>query len=182
MASKDDHTLTPEICENVTLQGKRDFAGSWGRELILAHLGWPKVMTKSFQEGCRRNQSQKKKMWWWSQRLEWCALKMQKETVSQGCRRPLEAGKSKEMDFFSKAPRGKTMMSPLQWGPSGLLFGFGFGFLVFLGLHPQHKQVPRLGVELDLQLPAYTTAAAMQYPSRVCDIHHSSQQHWIPTE
>ena len=31
-------------------------------------------------------------------------------------------------------------------------------FFVFLGSHPRHMEVPRLGVELELQLPAYTTA------------------------
>ena len=31
-------------------------------------------------------------------------------------------------------------------------------FLFFLGLQVQHMEVPRLGVELQLQLPAYTTA------------------------
>ena len=30
----------------------------------------------------------------------------------------------------------------------------------FLGPHLQHKEVPRLGVESELQLPAYTTATA----------------------
>ena len=30
----------------------------------------------------------------------------------------------------------------------------------FLGPHLQHMEVPRLGVELELQLPAYTTATA----------------------
>ena len=35
-------------------------------------------------------------------------------------------------------------------------------------------EVPRIGVQLGLQLPAYTTAT--QDPSRVCDQHHSSQQ------
>ena len=40
-------------------------------------------------------------------------------------------------------------------------------------------EVPRLGVKLELQLAAYTTAIAMQDPSLVCDLHHSSQQ---PTE
>ena len=35
-------------------------------------------------------------------------------------------------------------------------------FLVFLGQHPQHMEIPRLGVESELQLPAYTTATAMQ--------------------
>ena len=49
----------------------------------------------------------------------------------------------------------------------------------FLGLHLQHMEVPRLGVELELQLPAYTSGTAMQDPSRVCDLHHSSQQHQI---
>ena len=29
-------------------------------------------------------------------------------------------------------------------------------------MHLQDMEVPRLGVKLDLQLPAYTTAAAMQ--------------------
>ena len=33
-----------------------------------------------------------------------------------------------------------------------------FFFFVFLGLHLQHVEVPRLGVQLELQLPAYTTA------------------------
>ena len=40
-------------------------------------------------------------------------------------------------------------------------------------------EVPRLGIELELQLLAYTTATAMTDPSRVCDLHHSSRQHQI---
>ena len=36
-------------------------------------------------------------------------------------------------------------------------------------------EVPRLGDELELQLPAYATAKAMQDPSRICNLHHSSQ-------
>ena len=38
-------------------------------------------------------------------------------------------------------------------------------------------EVPRLGVESELQLPAYTTATAIRDPSRV--LYHSSQQHQI---
>ena len=34
----------------------------------------------------------------------------------------------------------------------------------FLGLHLQHMDVPRLGVVLELQLPAYTTATAAPDP------------------
>ena len=39
-----------------------------------------------------------------------------------------------------------------------------FFFFFFLGLHPQHMKGPRLGVESELQLPAYTTATAMPDP------------------
>ena len=35
------------------------------------------------------------------------------------------------------------------------------------------------GVELELQMPAYTTATATWDPSSICDLHHSSQQHWV---
>ena len=49
----------------------------------------------------------------------------------------------------------------------------------FLGPHSQHMEVPMLGVELGLQLLAYATATAVQDPSHVCDLHHSSQQRWI---
>ena len=45
-----------------------------------------------------------------------------------------------------------------------------------LGLYQQHMEGPRLGVELELQLPVYTTAMAMQDLSFICDLHHSSQQ------
>ena len=48
---------------------------------------------------------------------------------------------------------------------------------VFLGLHPWYTDVPRLGVKLELQLPAYATATATWDLSHVCDLHHSS---WPP--
>ena len=40
-------------------------------------------------------------------------------------------------------------------------------------------EIPRLGVESELQLLAYDTATITWDPSRVCDLHHSSQQCWI---
>ena len=43
----------------------------------------------------------------------------------------------------------------------------------------QHMEIPRLGIELNLQLPTYTTATATQDPSHICDLCHSSQQCWI---
>ena len=52
-------------------------------------------------------------------------------------------------------------------------------FSCFLGPHLQHMEVPRLGLELELQLLAYTTAPAMQDLSLVCKLHHSSWQPWI---
>ena len=40
-------------------------------------------------------------------------------------------------------------------------------------------EVPRLGVESELQRLAYTTATATQDPSLICDLPHSSVQCWI---
>ena len=56
-----------------------------------------------------------------------------------------------------------------------ILFIYLFIFC-FLGLHLQHTELPRLGVESELQLPAYTTAIAMWDPSFICDLHRSSWQ------
>ena len=49
----------------------------------------------------------------------------------------------------------------------------------FLWPHLWHMEVPRLGIELELQLPAYTSATAMPDLSCICDLHHSSQHHRI---
>jgi len=40
-------------------------------------------------------------------------------------------------------------------------------------------EVPRLGVESELQLPAKATATATQDPSHIFDLHHSSRQRRI---
>ena len=50
-----------------------------------------------------------------------------------------------------------------------------FIFLSFLGLHLWHMEIPRLGVELELRLPAYATVAAIPDPSHICDLLHSSR-------
>ena len=52
-----------------------------------------------------------------------------------------------------------------------------FFFFFFSGPHPWHMEVPRLGVDLEPQLPAYTIAMATPDPSCICDLYHSSQQH-----
>ena len=49
-------------------------------------------------------------------------------------------------------------------------------FFFFLCLHPWLRDVARLGIESELQLPAYATATATWDPCHVCDLHHSSWQ------
>ena len=51
-----------------------------------------------------------------------------------------------------------------------------FFFWCFLGLHLRHMEIPRLGVQSELQLLAYATATAKWDLSLVHHIHHSSQQ------
>ena len=51
-----------------------------------------------------------------------------------------------------------------------------FIHLFILQLHVWHMEVPKLGVEWQLELPACATATAMWDPSRICNLHHSSQQ------
>ena len=55
---------------------------------------------------------------------------------------------------------------------------FYFCMCVSLGPNPWHMEVPRLGFESELQLPAYTTATATR-PSHIYDQHHSLWQHQI---
>ena len=52
---------------------------------------------------------------------------------------------------------------------------------LFCSLGPQmwHMEVPRLGVEWEPQLLAYTTAIATQDLNHIHDLHHSSEQRWI---
>ena len=47
----------------------------------------------------------------------------------------------------------------------------------FLQLHPRHMEVPRLEVELEPQVLAYTTATTTATPdlSRICGLHHGSR-------
>ena len=57
-----------------------------------------------------------------------------------------------------------------QGGKNGIkeILAFFFFSFVFLGLHPGHMEVPRLGVKSELKPPAYTTTTAMPDPSCVC--------------
>ena len=53
---------------------------------------------------------------------------------------------------------------------------FSFFFFCFLGPHSRHIEVPRLGVDLELQLPGCTTASTPPDLSQVYNLHHSSRQ------
>ena len=59
------------------------------------------------------------------------------------------------------------------------VFFFFFFFFFFFRAKPVAYEAPRLGVFLELQLPAYTTATAMQNPSHFCNLHYSSHQQRI---
>ena len=61
-----------------------------------------------------------------------------------------------------------------------IFLNFILFYFCFLGPHPWHMKVPSLGVKLEPQLLAYTTATATWDPSQVCDLHHSSKQRQIP--
>ena len=47
------------------------------------------------------------------------------------------------------------------------------------GLHLLHLEVPRLGIESELQMLAYSPATAIPDPSYVSNLHHSSEPCWI---
>ena len=53
------------------------------------------------------------------------------------------------------------------------LFCLLFCFVLFLGLHPRHMEVPRLGVHSELYPLAYATATTTQDPSHICDLYHT---------
>ena len=44
------------------------------------------------------------------------------------------------------------------------ILGFDNFFFSFLQPHPQHMEVPRLGLKSELQLPTYTTATTSPDP------------------
>jgi len=72
------------------------------------------------------------------------------------------------MDEETEAQRGEKVIPKVN-PPTAFFFGF-------LGPHLQHTEVPRLGVESELQPLAYATATATQDASLICGLHFSSQQ------
>ena len=83
--------------------------------------------------------------------------------------------KSRNISQFSGSKKYRVLQDQVSW----VFLVFFVCFLFFLGPHPQHMEVSRLGVKSELWLLTYTTATATSDPSCVCNLHHSSQQ---PTE
>ena len=76
-------------------------------------------------------------------------------------------------DIFYSAKMRKNATKITQ----GLVFClFVCLFSPFLWLHLQYKEVPGLGDELELQLPAYTTATATPDLSHICNLHLTFRQ------
>ena len=102
-----------------------------------------------------------------------------------------------ELKWMRKMSSGENMWGVLIWlFVRGLITSFlnlilynhlqkikyllAFIFYLFiLGPHLWHMEVPRQGVQSELQLLAYATATATSDLSQVCDLQHSSRQHQI---
>ena len=69
--------------------------------------------------------------------------------------------------------QGDKPKTGLDTSRSRLCKRVGFLFLAFFTPHLWQSEVPRVRVESELQLPAYTTATATQDPSSIWDPHHS---------
>ena len=79
----------------------------------------------------------------------------------------------------TEVPQRAVLFS--SWASLNSIFNFFltirfvlFCFVLFLGPYPWHMEVPWLRVQSELQLLTYVTARAMQDPSCICDLHHSS--------
>ena len=80
--------------------------------------------------------------------------------------------------------QGPGTVLPCSWQAQSdflLFLSFFLSFFFFLLFRatptaPQHMEVPRLGADSELQLPAYATATATWDSSRVCDLHHTCCQ------
>ena len=78
--------------------------------------------------------------------------------------------------YFSPSVWPGSDLSSFRGSYSFFFFFSLFYFILVLGPHLQHMEVPRLRVESVLQLPTYTTVTATWDPTLICDLHHSSPQ------
>ena len=94
------------------------------------------------------------------------------------------------MEYYSAIKKNDVMPFEATWmeletlilseiSQNGFIFCLSVClFVCFSGLHLRHIEIPRLRVESELQLPDYTTVTVSWDPSCICDLHHSSLQHW----
>ena len=91
-----------------------------------------------------------------------------------------------QLNPFDKGIKLVTNFCKYKWGyikgPKYFLFFFFFFFFFFCypRPYPQHTEFPRLGVESELQPPAYPKATATQDLSCICKLHHCPWQRPIP--
>ena len=91
------------------------------------------------------------------------------------------------LSFNLHCPMGHpfSLVQDDRWIPNSLTSinqysGFShIFFFFFLRPYSRHMEVPRLGVESELELPACATPTVMRDLSHVCHLHHSSRQCWI---
>ena len=74
-------------------------------------------------------------------------------------------------DFLIVSLDEQKFLIFMKLNVSGFFVFCFLSFLLFLGLLPRHMEVPRLGVELELQPPAYARAIATRDLSCVCNLH-----------
>ena len=74
---------------------------------------------------------------------------------------------------------GNQYLQSVLNNPVNLNFLFLFLFFLLFRVKPWHMEVPRQGVESELQPLAFTTAIPTHDLSCVCDLHHSSWQRQI---
>ena len=75
---------------------------------------------------------------------------------------------------INRGEDGSSTVCVFHYNDFFLIFK-NFFFFALVG----HMEGPMLGAESALQPLAYTTATATLDPSRICNLHHSSQQGWI---
>ena len=80
---------------------------------------------------------------------------------------------------FLPASGSKPFLQVLQPPRISYFYFYLCIYFVFSGPPPWHMEVPLLGVESELQLPACVTVTATPVLSRVCNLYHSSWQHHI---
>ena len=140
---------------------------------------------KGSQNRNKRKQTEKALgfMWAWTEELQYLhlfAILQKFAEISDQLTIPFPASSSMRVYLFLKKlllplplhTWSETEDNVIKWPliiitKCGAFFLF-FSLFCFLGPHPQHMEVPRLGIQSELQLPAHATATATtQDPSRI---------------